>query len=98
MAVAFFFEAPGVDPSVAQQVTERINQMTGNQAPPGGLYHAEGPLEGGGWWGIDVWDSDESAQRFYQDVLEPIVQELGITAPQPRKLLVQWESSQASAG
>ncbi len=98
MAVAFFYEAPGIDPAVAQQASDRINQRIGNQAPAGGLYHAEGPLDGGGWWGIDVWDSEESAQRFYREVLEPIVQELGVSAPQPRKLSVQWESSQAAGG
>jgi len=57
------------------------------------LFHAEGPLDGG-WWAIDVLESEAAAERFYSEVLTPILQEIGgLDGAQRRKLEVYFETS-----
>jgi len=94
MAVAYFHEYPEATPELAHQVADQINQQVGSTPPQGALYHAEGSLEGGGWWAFDVWEAEEAAERFYTETLTPVLQKLNGPEPRPRKLAVQWETSQ----
>ena len=91
MAVAYFHDFSGGTPEQAQQVNERL--QVGPEGPPGGIYHAEGTTEGG-YWAFDVWDSEASADRFYSERLQPVLQDMGVSQPQTRKLNVTFESSQ----
>ena len=56
--------------------------------PPRGLiFHSAGPIETG-WGVIDFWESSEAFDRFTQDKLMPVIQQLGDRAfpsPQERK-------------
>ena len=49
---------------VSQQVSEQVNAKLGPQPPQGGIFHAEGPTEDGGWWVFDVWASDQDKANF----------------------------------
>lgn len=95
MAVAFYTEFSEGSPDAAAQITERIGRQVGPEGPAGGIYHAEGPLEGGGWWTFNVWESEDAQQTFVREILMPILQDVAVGAPnvQPRKLAVHWESN-----
>lgn len=59
--------------------------------PPGQVYHAAGPTEGG-WLVVAVWDSKDSSDRFVQDTLMPTLPGLegGLAGPpQERSAEVQ---------
>ena len=92
MAVAYLHEVPGGTHEHAQQVAGRLEQQ-GNMPPTGGLFHAEGSMDGG-WWGFDIWESDEHAREFYDGRLMPMLQELGIGETNIRRLEVHWHSNQ----
>lgn len=43
--------------------------------PPGQVYHAAGPSEGG-WLVVAVWDSQESSDRFVEQTLMPALPQI----------------------
>jgi len=49
-----------------RQVSERVSP--GNQPPSGMLYHAAGPTESG-FCVVEVWESQEVAQEFFEKTL-----------------------------
>ena len=94
MAVAFYTEYDEGSPEASTQITERILQQSGPGGPAGMLYHAEGPLDGDGWWVIDVLESEAAAECFYSEVLTPILRDIGgLEGAQRRKLEVYFETS-----
>ena len=92
MAVAYMHEFSGATHEHAQQVAAKL-EAQGEMPPAGGLFHAEGPTDGG-WWAFDVWESDGSARAFYDGRMAPIIRELGLPPPSPRMLAVHWHSNQ----
>lgn len=94
MAVAHFYEYPETTQEMAQRVSDEVNTQLGSGPPAGGIYHAEGPMDGGGWWSFDVWDSEDAARSFHDDILAPAMQAVGVPLSQPRVLPVHWESNQ----
>jgi hypothetical protein len=47
------------------------------ESPPAGMiFHMAGPIDGG-WRVIDVWESREAFDRFFETRLGPAAQELG---------------------
>ncbi len=94
MSVAYFHEWPGVTQQMGQAVAERINAQLGNAPPEGGIFHADGEADGN-WWGFDVWESEESAQRFFDEIVGPALDAEGIPRRQPRLLPVHWHSMEA---
>ena len=79
MALAFLVDFPGA----TQAQFAQVDQKLGRQAPPGLLYHVEGPIEGG-WRVVDVWESQEAFDRFFQAKLGQALQEVGVAPPQPK--------------
>jgi quinol monooxygenase YgiN len=81
MAIALLFEGPGVTQAQYEQV---LNQVApGNRAPAGLLYHVAGPTDGG-WRVVEVWESQEAVDRFFQGQLGQALQQAGIDVqPQP---------------
>jgi hypothetical protein len=74
MAIGIIFEGQFTQ----AQYDQVSNQVTpGNQPPPGLLYHAGGPGEGG-FCVIEVWESQEVAQRFFDEKLGQALQQAGI--------------------
>lgn len=94
MAVALFTQWPAGPAETSQRVGERINQRLGDQPPAGGLYHAEGPTADGGWWTFNVWESEEAFRRFHQDILHPVLDEVGASRGEAQQLQVAWDTSQ----
>jgi hypothetical protein len=60
------------------QVIARLNLAGG--FPSSCAVHIAGPSPDG-WQVTSVWESSEAAARFNNEVLRPILHELGITAP-----------------
>ena len=83
MAICLIFEAPGMTQAQYDQVR---NEVAGDRAPDGALYHVAGPT-GNGWYVIETWESQEAFDRFFRDKLQQALQKAGITA-QPRFLEV----------
>jgi len=54
MAIAVFSEWTQAPTDASQRVAESINRKLGGSFPAGGLYHAEGPNDDGGWWTFNV--------------------------------------------
>jgi hypothetical protein len=79
---------------VSKQISEQVNAKLGDKPPQGGVFHAEGPAEDGGWWVFDVWKSKEDYEAFNREILGPALASAGIGAGNIRWLDVAWDSSQ----
>src|SRR5262249_10168242 len=61
---------------------EQYEALVAKGHPPDGLpdgqtHHFAGPTEDDGWLVIGIWDSKASWQRFRDDTLLPVLQDLG---------------------
>jgi hypothetical protein len=81
MAIGFLIEFPDMSSEQSATILEELG-MNGTP-PPGQILHVEEPMEGGGTWVVDVWESDEVFQRLIQERLAPIMQRLGVQPPHP---------------
>ncbi len=81
MAVAMMVD----NPEGSQEVYEKIRAHLGLQKPAGGIFHIAGPSPTGGWRVIEVWESEEEANRFFQERFFPAMQALGISGPPPER-------------
>ena len=79
MAIGVIFEG-----QITQAQYDQVrNEVAPGNAPPAGmLYHAGGPSENG-WYVIEVWESKESAQRFFDERLGQALQKAQISV-QPK--------------
>ena len=80
MAIGLIFQEDGMTQAQYEQVKEAV--APDNQTPAGLLYHAGGPSETG-WCVVEVWESQEAADQFFQEKLGAALQKAGITG-QPR--------------
>ena len=90
MADAVWIEfGPAVTAKVYDQINDRVNPP-GN--PPDGLVlHCAGPSPDGGWRIVDVWDSRDSFDRFFEEKVGPVVAELfGPEAAGEPPTIVSW--------
>lgn len=78
MAIAFLLEFPGVTQEQYDQATDAI-ERSGIKGE-GRIFHVAGPMEGG-WRIVDVWESQEAFDTFFQKTA-PISQESGMATPQ----------------
>jgi hypothetical protein len=78
MSVGFILDFAGGTAEQYDQVIERM-QLNGHMAE-GGSFHAAGPTPDG-WRVVDVWDSDEAFQRFAEEKIGPLTQEVGLPEP-----------------
>lgn len=99
MSVAYYWEVPNVTREQAEQVGALVGAQLGGPdvAPEGGLFHAEGPTDDGGWWTFDVWESAEHFERFNDAILTPAVAQVVPSTTDMRRLEVAWHSMQAEA-
>ncbi len=93
MAIAVFSQWPPGPTATVERIAERINRLLGGQPPAGSLYHAEGPTDEGGWWTFNVWESEDAFRRFNQDILQPVLDEVGAPPTEARQLQVAWDTS-----
>ena len=81
---------PGLSSSLAARGRRARASSVARVAPPaplgradGLLVHSAGPIDGG-WAVIDFWESTEAFDRFTQNKLMPVTQQLGDRAfPSP---------------
>ena len=71
------------NPEGSQEVYEQIRAELGLEKPAGGVFHVAGPRPNGGWRVIEVWSSEEDANRFYEEQFMPALRALGLTGPAP---------------
>ena len=78
MAIAMMYDVPGVTQQQYDQVTEQLRRRSVTLPTSGQLLHAAGPIDGG-WRTVDVWESQEAAERFFREHLAAIFAEVGVT-------------------
>jgi hypothetical protein len=81
MAVCLVFDVPGATQAQYEQVMNEA--YPGNRPPAGLISHAGGPTDNG-WCVVEVWESQEAANRFFSEVLERPLQKANVNAGQPR--------------
>ena len=81
MAVAMMVD----NPEGSQELYEQIRARLGLDKPAGGIFHVAGPSPTGGWRVIEVWESEEEANRFFQERFLPALQALGRSGPPPQR-------------
>jgi hypothetical protein len=74
------------NPHGSQETYERVRERLGLEKPAGGIFHVAGPSPNGGWRVIEVWESEQDAQRFVTDRLLPAFEAVGAAAPPPPEL------------
>ncbi len=74
MAITAIFENSGMTQQQYNQVLRDL-EAKGLGAPKGRLHHVAGPIEGG-WFVVDVWESEEA--------LVPIIAATGAALSPPR--------------
>ncbi len=82
MAVAMMVD----NPEGSQEIYDKVREHLGlEEKPAGGIFHAAGPSPDGGWRVIEVWESEEDANRFYEEHLKPAFEAVGVPGrPQPQ--------------
>jgi hypothetical protein len=82
MAVAMMVD----NPEGSQELYDRIRSQLGLEKPAGGIFHAAGPSPNGGWRVIELWQSEEEAERFFKERFVPALEALGLPGlPPPRE-------------
>ena len=71
------------NPNGSQEIYDKVRQHMGLEAPAGGIFHVAGPSPNGGWRVIEVWESEEDAQRFLNERLKPALEAAGVPEPPP---------------
>ncbi len=80
MAVGLIFEVPGL----TQEQYDAASQEVDAGGPMKGCrVHVAGPMEGG-WRVIEVWESQEEADTFFRERLQPVVERVGIPLVEPK--------------
>ena len=82
MAILAIFDAPGHTQAEYDQVRRRVSPD--NRLLPGMLSHAAGATEAG-FCVVEVWESQEALDRFFEQTLRQPLQEAGLNV-QPRFL------------
>ncbi len=82
MAILAVFDAPGHTQAQYDQVRRRV--APDNRLLPGLLSHAAGTDEAG-FCVVEVWESEEALQRFFEQTLSEPLREAGMNV-QPRFL------------
>ena len=76
MAIAMMVD----NPEGSREIYERVRGVLGLEKPAGGIFHVAGPSPNGGWRVIEVFESDEDAQRFVER-LKPAFESVGAPGP-----------------
>ena len=86
MAIAILAEIPGITREQYEMVVTTVNE---SGSPTGALFHAGGPIEGG-YRIVEVWDTSDSAEKFYNsETLKAATAPLPPELQQPR-VVMTW--------
>jgi hypothetical protein len=69
------------NPQGSQDTYDKVRKELGLEKPAGGIFHVAGPSPNGGWRVIEVWESEQDAQRFVKTRLLPAFAAVGAPAP-----------------
>src|SRR6266496_2811657 len=75
MAVIMDMRWEGVTQDQYDQTMQRLG--LDENPPDGGRFHLAGPADGA-WRAVDVWESPDQFQRFVEERLTPVTQEVGM--------------------
>ena len=80
MAVGIRVKIAGVTKEQFDAVNDQVNPN--RTAPPGLLFHSNGPIEGG-WGVIDFWESRAAFDQFLESKIQPGIAASGIEMQGP---------------
>jgi hypothetical protein len=80
MAIGFIFNNPGQTQEQYDAAVEQLNLA--QSLPEGWIFHAAGPTEDG-WRVVEVWESQEAADAYFQGRLGQVLQNLGVSLGEP---------------
>jgi quinol monooxygenase YgiN len=80
MAIGFIFNNPGQTQEQYDAAVEQLNLT--ESRPEGWIFHAAGPTEDG-WRVVEVWESQEAADAYFQGRLGQVLQNVGVSPGQP---------------
>ena len=55
---------------------EKVQNVLGDEPPPGLLHHFAGEVEGGRWQAVSVWESQDDFNRFLEERLMPAAEQV----------------------
>jgi hypothetical protein len=87
MAIGMLMEIPGGTQEQYDRTMEILD--LGGQLPEGGISHVAGPMAGG-WRVVDVWESQEAFQRFFDERLGAAIREAGVPPADPEFFPVHY--------
>jgi hypothetical protein len=76
MAVGIRAELAGV----TQEQWDAMDSQIDSEPPPGLIFHASGPIEGG-WGVLDFWESRELFDQFIAERVAPVMATSGAPPP-----------------
>jgi hypothetical protein len=77
MAIGLQAEFQGATLEQYDEITERLGRLPGAPSPRGQLFHfVTGTDEG--FRVVDVWESEEAFQHYFNETIEPVFGEVGI--------------------
>lgn len=76
MAIVMIHDAPGITETRNDRVMESLHRHGVTMSAAGQILHLAGPYNGG-WRTVDVWESQEAADRFFHDHLSVAFAETG---------------------
>jgi hypothetical protein len=82
MAFVRLFDNPEGTQEQYDAASEQLG-ITSENLPDGGVLHVAGPSPNGGWRVVEVWESEEAAQKFDEETLLPLLQSVGVDRPEP---------------
>ncbi len=80
MAIVYTAETPGMTEQQAQSMLEQVGQRL--RQAKGFIAHASGPTQAG-YRVVEVWQSRENFQRWFDQAIKPGLQAAGV--PEPRQ-------------
>jgi hypothetical protein len=80
MAIAVQLDFKGANVDQYDEVIKRMGFTPGGKGAPGGLFHWVAKTDSG-LRVTDVWDSKEAFEKFAQEKIGPITQEVGVPGP-----------------
>lgn len=81
MAIGVQMDFGGATLAQYDQITERIGLLPLGPAPDAELFHWVTKTDGG-IRVVDVWESRDDFERFVEDKLSPVFEELGMSGPE----------------
>ena len=85
MAIGFIFNNLGQTQEQYDAAVEQLNLE--ESLPEGWIFHAAGPTEDG-WRVVEVWESQEAADAYFQGRLGQVLQNVGVSVGQPHTFTV----------